>query len=81
MKAGSRLIVMYGFLPPPNTMPPSEERLIRIMDLEMMTTFNANEREIEDWTSLFAQADPRLKLHDVIRPPGSVNSILEIIFD
>ena len=80
MKPGSRLIVVDGVLPPPNTMPSSEERLIRIMDLEMMTTFNAKEREIEDWTSLFAQADPRLKLHNVIRPPGSVNSILEVVF-
>ena len=81
MRPGSRLIVTDGILPPPNTMPPSEERLIRIMDLEMMTSFNAKEREIEDWTSLFAQADPRLKLHNVIKPPGSVNSIFEFVFD
>jgi hypothetical protein len=37
--------------------------------------------EIEDWTRLFTQADQRLKLYTVIRPLGSVNSILEVGFD
>lgn len=80
LKRGSRLIVMDGVLPAPNTIPPSEERLLRIMDMKMMT-FNAKERELEGWIKLFAGADPRLRLKYVTKPPGSANSILEVVFD
>ena len=47
------------------------------MDLEMMTNFNSKERDIEDWQDLFTRADPRLKIRQVNKPPGSVNSIIE----
>ncbi|EON68389.1 hypothetical protein W97_07647 [Coniosporium apollinis CBS 100218] len=81
LKDGARLIVMDGVLPEPNTLPKSEERIIRIMDMEMMTTFNAREREIEDWRALFTKSDPRLKLRNVVKPSGSVNSTMEVIFE
>ncbi|KAI9727413.1 MAG: hypothetical protein M1834_008419 [Cirrosporium novae-zelandiae] len=81
MKKGTRIIVMDGVMPPPNTIPKSEERLTRIMDLEMMTTFNSREREVEDWAAIFAKADPRLKLRNTIRPPGSINSVMEVVFE
>lgn len=44
MQPGARLIVMDGILPEPNAMPRSEERLIRIMDMEM-TPSSAPARE------------------------------------
>ena len=53
----------------------------RVMDLEMMTNFNAKEREIDDWRSLFSRADPRLKIVKVTKPPGSVNSIIEAVLE
>ncbi|KIX06362.1 uncharacterized protein Z518_04338 [Rhinocladiella mackenziei CBS 650.93] len=76
-KPNSRLLVMDGVLPEPGSMPTSEERLIRVMDLEMMTNFNAKERDLDDWRNLFVKADPRLKVVKVVKPPGSVNSIIE----
>lgn len=51
------------------------------MDLEMMTNFNSKERDIDDWTAIFAQADPRLKIVNVFKPVGSVNSIIELALE
>lgn len=76
-KPGSKLLVMDAVLPEPGTMPKTEERQVRLMDLEMMTNFNSKERDIEDWQDLFTRADPRLKIRQVNKPPGSVNSIIE----
>lgn len=81
LKSGSRLIVMDGVLPEPNTIPKSEERIIRIMDIEMTTTFNAGERERESWEALFAMADERLRLKNVKKPLGSISSVMEVIFE
>lgn len=55
--------------------------LDRIMDLEMLTTFNARERPLADWVKLCAEADSRLKLHSVSKPEGSVLSILEFVYE
>ncbi|GAD92073.1 hypothetical protein AN5415.2 [Paecilomyces variotii No. 5] len=81
MKKGSRLIINDGVLAEPNTLPTIEERISRIMDLEMMTTFNARERPLADWVKLCSDADSRLKLRSISRPEGSVLSILEFVFD
>lgn len=80
LKPGARLVVMDGVLPEPNTIPKSEERMIRIMDLEMTTTFGACERERADWEALFAMGDERFQLKNVQKPPGSVNSVMEVVF-
>ncbi|KIW27721.1 uncharacterized protein PV07_07432 [Cladophialophora immunda] len=80
-KPNSKLLVMDGVLPEPGSMPRSQERQIRVMDLEMLTNFNAKERDLDDWRSLFERADPRLKVAKVIKPPGSVNSILEVVLE
>ncbi|KAL4885489.1 S-adenosyl-L-methionine-dependent methyltransferase [Aspergillus karnatakaensis] len=81
MKSGSRLIVNDGVLPEPNSVPKGEERIARIMDLEMLTTFNARERPLADWEKLCADADQRLKLRSVSKPEGSNMSILEFVFE
>ncbi|KAL4808157.1 O-methyltransferase-domain-containing protein [Aspergillus unguis] len=81
LRNGSRVIISDGVLPEPNTLPRGEERIARIMDLEMMTTFNARERPLADWVKLCSDADPRLKLKSVSKPEGSVMSILEFVFE
>lgn len=81
LKPGARLVVMDGVLPEPNTILKSEERMIRYMDLEMTTSFGGRERERADWEALFAMGDERFKLKDVEKPPGSVNSVIEVVFD
>ncbi len=49
------------------------------MDMEMMLTYNAIERDLEGWKALFAKADKRLKLQSVTTPPGSAQSIMELV--
>ncbi|KAK4494687.1 hypothetical protein PRZ48_014043 [Zasmidium cellare] len=81
LKNGSRIVIMDGVMPEANVLPKSEERIMRIMDLEMMTTFNAKERERADWEKLYSVADSRLKLKNVERPVGSAQSVMEVVFE
>ncbi|KXT03533.1 hypothetical protein AC578_1612 [Pseudocercospora eumusae] len=81
MQPGDRIVVMDGITPEPNLLPPSEDRIIRIMDLEMMTDFNSGEREKNQWEALYTAADPRLKLKNIVKPAGSVNSVMEVVLE
>ena len=49
------------------------------MDMEMMFTFNAVERDEESWKLLFTKADPRLVLKSTSMPSGSAQSIMEVV--
>jgi hypothetical protein len=53
----------------------------RIMDMEMMLCYNAVERDLEGWKELFARTDKRLKMKSVVTPPGSAQSIMEIVLE
>jgi len=53
----------------------------RTMDMEMMVTYNAVERDLEGWKTLFAKADKRLKLRSFVTPVGSAHSIMELVLD
>ncbi|KAL4893186.1 S-adenosyl-L-methionine-dependent methyltransferase [Aspergillus ambiguus] len=81
MRNGSRLVINDGVLPEANSVPRSEERIARIMDLEMLTTFNARERPLADWVKLVSNTDTRLKFRAVSKPEGSVMSVLEFVFE
>ena len=81
LKHGSKIIVMDNVMPAPGKVPPSEEKVMRNLDMIMMTLLNAHEREIEEWEALFAKADKRLKLKNVVQPPGSVLSSMELVFE
>lgn len=49
--------------------------------MEMMLCFNAIERDMEGWNELFARTDKRLKVHRVATPPGSAQSIMELVLE
>lgn len=53
----------------------------RAMDLEMACTFNARERTLQDWKTLFEKADPAFVLKSVIEPKGSVMGMLEFLWE
>ena len=46
-----------------------------------MQTFNAKERELEDWNALLKAVDERLRLKNVVQPFGSSMSVLEVVRD
>ena len=45
--------------------------IARFMDMEMMLTLTAFERDLDGWNARFAQVDKKLKLQNVVTPPGS----------
>ena len=50
----------------------------RAFDLAMLEFHNAKERDIDDWISLLAMADPRFRLLNCKQPPGSRLAIMEV---
>lgn len=52
---------------------------MRQKDLAMLHTFNAKEREVEDWRSVLQQADPGLELKAIKRRDGSQHSVIEAV--
>jgi hypothetical protein len=52
-------------------------RVNRTLDLFMLVTVNAREREVDDWGALFKEADPRFKFLGARLPPKSRLWIIE----
>lgn len=69
MGPDSRIIICEIVLPQPNTVPKTQEAHVRILDLVMLSMFNAKERSYEDWQALFASVDGRLKITAVVGRP------------
>ena len=80
-KTDSRLLIMDTVLPMPGSVPVSVERIVRVRDLTMAQAFNSKERDLDDWKSLFAATDPRLRLVGLVQPFGSTMSVLEVVMD
>lgn len=49
-------------------------------DLAMKQNFNSRERDADDWAELFGKADTRFKLKRITCSPGSILSVIEIIW-
>jgi len=81
MKPGSRIVIMDKVRPPVGVVPPVFERMIRTMDLQMMALTNAKERDKEEWAKLVHDADARLKIRNVVQPPLSSMSLIEIVLE
>lgn len=80
MKPSSRIVIMDIVLPAPGTESPIFEAALRQKDLAMMETFNAKEREVEDWHALVGAVDPRLGIRAIRRPDGCQHSVIEVAF-
>lgn len=59
LKPGARIIVNDHCLREPGSENPWDEKLMRSMDLVMLTLLNAQEREEHEFRKLFAAADAR----------------------
>jgi hypothetical protein len=53
----------------------------RTLDLFMLVTVNAREREADDWEALFTEADPRYKFLGVTLPPKARLWLIEAEWD
>ena len=81
----ARILIIDIVLPKPGSISVHEESILRAQDLKMIQSFNARERELEDWLMLLDianglenEASSKLVLRDVKKPVGSFYSILEI---
>jgi 6-hydroxytryprostatin B O-methyltransferase len=77
----SRLLIMDMVLPKPGSGSSTHEATLRQKDLMMIGTFNAKEREEEEWYALLQEASPRLVVRAITRPPGSELSVIEVVLE
>lgn len=80
---GARLLIMDTVLPNPGSISTVEEALLRVRDLTMIQTFNSKEREVGEFEELFSQThdeDGCLVLKTLAKPPGSLMSVMEVIY-
>ncbi|KAG0650142.1 Chlorophenol O-methyltransferase [Hyphodiscus hymeniophilus] len=81
LKKGARVVINDHCLPEPNTESLWDEKIMRTMDLVMLTLLNAQERTEGDFKELFDKADPRFKFVGATRPRGCRMSIVEAIWE
>lgn len=77
LRKGSRIIINDGALPEKGAVGPFEERYIRMGDIFLGITMNARERELDEWTELFARADRRFKVRRAWKPKTSALYFIE----
>jgi hypothetical protein len=80
LKPGNKVLINDGTAPDPGTMSKFEDKLIRTLDLIMLVTVNAREREVDDWEALFKEADPRYKFLRAWLPPKSRLWLVEAVW-
>ncbi|CAJ2504087.1 Uu.00g114810.m01.CDS01 [Anthostomella pinea] len=80
LKPGARVIVNDHCLREPGAEEPWDERIVRGMDLVMMTLLNAQERDEEAFRRLFEMADEGFVFKGVTRPMGCRMSIIEAVW-
>lgn len=79
LKPGARIVVMDTALPVPGSIGLSQEAQLRARDLTMMETFNAHERDMDEWYGLFAGVDERLRIKRVVQPFNSNMAVMEVV--
>jgi 6-hydroxytryprostatin B O-methyltransferase len=82
-RQGTRLIINNVVLPLPGdtSIDKRAEARARTRDLFMMQAMNGQERDIDQWKQLLADADPRLVIVGVRTPEGSGMSVLEVLLE
>ncbi|KFX93081.1 hypothetical protein V490_05014 [Pseudogymnoascus sp. VKM F-3557] len=81
LKKGARIVINDHCLPEPNTENPWDEKIIRTMDLVMLTLINAQERSKEEFRTIFHAANPNFRFVGVTRPAGCRMSIVEAVWE
>jgi hypothetical protein len=83
LKHGSRILINDYCLPEPGKELESigEERVLRTMDLVMLTLLNAQERSEADFANLFGKVDKGFKFIGSRKPAGCRMSIVEAVWE
>ncbi|KAK7739028.1 hypothetical protein SLS53_005926 [Cytospora paraplurivora] len=81
LKPGARIIINDHCLRDPGQENPWDEKIMRRMDLVMLTLLNAQERTEAEFRELFRLADERFVFKGVTRPKGCRMSIIEAVWE
>ncbi|KAK2608453.1 Alpha-1,3-mannosyltransferase cmt1 [Conoideocrella luteorostrata] len=81
LKPGARVIINDHCLREAGSENPWDEKLIRSMDMVMLTLLNAQEREEQEFKALFNAADHRFVFKGVTRTPGCRMSVVEAVWE
>ncbi|KAI1746945.1 S-adenosyl-L-methionine-dependent methyltransferase [Xylaria castorea] len=49
-------------------------------DLLMKVGFNGKERSRRGWEAVLAEADPRFRIENIVKPEGATDAVIEIVF-
>jgi hypothetical protein len=79
MKPCGKIDVMDQIMSAPNSNSYTREKASTIADIEVMGRSNGKLRDLENWKQLFDAADKKLVLTEVVAPPGSHFSIIELM--
>ncbi|KAK3903503.1 hypothetical protein C8A05DRAFT_14529 [Staphylotrichum tortipilum] len=80
LKPGARILINDHCLLEPGRESPWDERVMRRMDVVMLTLLNAQERTEEEFRALFAAASDGFVFKGVTRPKGCRMSIIEAVW-
>ena len=78
LKPNSRICICELVLPEPGLLNPYQARSLRSLDLAMLATHNAKERDEGEWKDLLSRADRRFHVVEIRRPGKSRLSIIEV---
>ncbi|ROV97171.1 hypothetical protein VPNG_08825 [Cytospora leucostoma] len=81
LKPGARIIINDHCLREPGQENPWDEKIMRRMDMVMLTLLNAQERTEAEFRDLFRLADERFVFQGVTRPKGCRMSIIEAVWE
>jgi 6-hydroxytryprostatin B O-methyltransferase len=73
----ARVLIVESVVPPPGAAPPPAERLVRSMDVVMMSVLAGKERTAAQWAALLGRADPKLVLRHVHVAPFNAVAVVE----
>lgn len=78
VEQGARIFIMDRITPAPGKKPTHYESFVIFIDLEMYSQLGAKERSLEQWKSLLAKTDPRLRIVKWQHPVGCEFGFIEV---
>lgn len=80
LKQGAKLAVFDIIATAPGEGSALEERVVRSLDIEMLTMLNGKERDKSEWEELFTRADKGLKVRRFALQKGSALGMIEVVY-
>ena len=77
LTAGTRVLVQDACAPAPGSGSLWQERQLRTTDMVMLSMLNGVERGLDEWKTVFADADPRFHFISIRTPPESGHALIE----